>query len=114
MVDIFQVDENRDIPQEIADGLLKSINDETSRRIGLHRDNFRAFWYSQEATPQQLCDKMGANAWLFFAIASANVQHIASIAQLSGKTLADFLQPEDYVPPKTVTVNNDGTVTIGE
>lgn len=114
MPDIFEIQQNRDIPQEIASGLLTAINDETSRRIGLHRDSFRAFWYSQEATPQQLCDKMGSSAWLFFAIASANVQHIAAVAQLSGKTLADFLQPEDYVPPKTVTVNNDGTVTIGE
>jgi len=114
MADIFQIEETRDIPQEIANGLLKAINDETARRVGLHRDSFRAFWYSQEATPQQLCDKMGSSAWLFFAIASANVQHIVAVAQLSGKTLADFLQPEDYVPPKTVTVNNDGTVTIGE
>jgi len=114
MPKIFEIQDSRDIPQEIANGILKAINDETTRRAGLHRDNFRAFWYSAEATPQQLCDKMGSSAWLFFAIASANVQHIAAVAQLSGKTLADFLQPEDYVPPKTVTVNNDGTVTIGE
>lgn len=114
MTDIFQIEEIRDIPQEIANGLLKAINDETARRVGLHRDSFRAFWHSQEATPQQICDKMGSSAWLFFAIASANVQHIAAVAQLSGKTLADFLKSEDYIPPKTVTINQDGTATIGE
>lgn len=113
MSTIFEIQNNRDIPKEIANGLLAAINEETTRRVGLHRDNFRAFWYSQEATPQQLCDKMGSSAWLFFAIASANVQHIAAVAQLGGKTLADFLQPEDYVPPQTVTINQDGTATIG-
>jgi len=114
MSSIFGIQQIRDIPQEIATGLLKSINDETSRRVGLHRDSFRAFWYSEEATPQQICDKMGSSAWLFFAIASANVQHIAAVAELSGKTLADFLKTEDYVPPKVVTINQDGTATIGE
>ena len=114
MADIFQIEETRDIPQEIANWLLMSVNEETARRVGLHRDSFRAFWYSPEATAQQLCDKMGSSAWLFFAIASANVEHIAAVAQLSGKTLADLLKAEDYVPPKTVTINQNGTATIGE
>lgn len=114
MSDIFQVDEERNVSKEIASGLLRDINAEATRRAGLHRDSFNAFWHSKEATPQQICEQMGPRAALFFAIASANVQHIAAVAQIAGKTLGDFLKPEEYVPPKTVTINQDGTATIGD
>lgn len=113
MPDIFEVEPSRNIANEIALGLLQDINNEAIRRAGLHRDSFNAFWHSTEATPQQICQQMGPQAALFFAIASANVQHIAAVAQIAGKTLGDFLKPEEYVSPQTVTINQDGTATIG-
>lgn len=114
MSNIFDVEPERNIANEIAVNLLRDINNEAIRRAGLHRDSFNAFWHSTEATPQQVCQQMGPKAALFFAIASANVQHIAAVAAIAGKTLDDFLQPSEYVPPQTVTINQDGTATIGD
>lgn len=104
----------RDIPQEIANTLLAAMNDEANRRAGIHRDTFHAFWHSTEATPQQIADAMGQQAGLFFAIGYENVQHIGRAAAAVGRELSDYLQPEDYTPPKQVTFNSDGTVTIAE
>lgn len=114
MNNLFDIKPERNIANEIAINLLRDINNEAARRAGSHRDSFNAFWQSTEATPQQICQQMGPQAALFFAIASANVQHIAAVAVIAGKTLDDFLQPSEYVPPKTVTINPDGTATIGD
>ena len=98
----------------VSDALLVSINSELQRRVNVHIGNFNLFWYSKQATPQQICDEMGSNAALFFAIAQENVEHIGTVAAMVGKTVNDFLTPQQYVPPKTVTINPDGTATIGE
>ncbi len=110
---LFDVTENRDIPNEIALNLLNTMNAEAERRVGVHKDAFNAFWNSNEATPQEIADKMGTNAGKFFALASQNVTHISACAQIAGKSLSDYLQPVDYLPPHPVTVHQDGTVTIG-
>jgi len=103
----------RDIPKEIAATLLSAMNAEADRRAGIQRDSYNAFWHSDEATPQQIADAMGNRAGLFFALASENVTHIARSAAVVGKTLADFLEPSEYVPPVAIEYHADGTVTIG-
>jgi hypothetical protein len=57
---------------------------------------------------------MGSSAGLFFSLASENVGHIARAAEIVGKTLGDFLQPSEYVPPVAIEYHQNGTVTIGE
>ena len=104
----------RNIPEEIADTLLHAMNAEADRRAGIQRDSYNAFWHSTEATPQQIADAMGNRAGLFFALASENVTHIARAAAVVGKTLGDFLQPNEYAPPVPITYHEDGTVTIGQ
>jgi len=75
---------------------------------------FNAFWHSTDGvTPQEISAKMGGNAAAFFALASQNVTHIATCAAIVGKTLGDYLQPSEYVPPQQVVVNQNGSVTIG-
>jgi hypothetical protein len=103
----------RDIPKEIAATLLQAMNAEADRRAGIQRDSYNAFWHSKEATPQQIADAMGDKAGLFFSLASENVTHIARAAAVVGKSLGDFLQPNEYVPPVAITYHADGTVTIG-
>ena len=106
--------EQREVSKEIANGLLSAMNAEAERRAGIQRDSYRAFWQSDEATPQEIAAAMGAKAGLFFALASENVTHIARAAAIVGKSLSDFLQPEEYTPPVTVEYHQDGTVTIPE
>lgn len=112
LIDIEQP--QRNVAKEIADGLLAAMNAEAERRAGIQRDSYRAFWNSSEATPQQIAEAMGNRAGLFFALASENVQHISRSAAIVGKTLAEFIQSEDYTPPVHITYHQDGTVTIGE
>jgi hypothetical protein len=45
-------------------------------------------------------------------IAGENVEHIAALAAIDGKTLNDFLDPSEYAPPVAYTANPDGTITI--
>ena len=52
---------------------------------------------------------------LFFGIASANKSQIAAVAQMLGKTTADLGVPAKCMTtPREVTVNSDGSVTIGK
>lgn len=98
----------------IAAGLLREIEAEAARRIGQHIDWWRAFWESNEATPEQIAASMSSSATLFFAIAAANKNHIAAVAQILGKTPEEWGIPAECMStPVPVTPHNDGTVTIG-
>jgi hypothetical protein len=111
---LFQSKPDTAIPaaKRIASGLMESIEREALRRSGEHSDQWRAFWESPEATPQQIADEMGTQASLFFAIAAANIGHIDQIARLIGQTAADILPVEHLSAKRAVTFNQDGTVTI--
>jgi hypothetical protein len=51
---------------------------------------------------------------LFFTIASVNKQQIATVAHVLGKTTAELGVPDKCMStPQTVTLNPDGTATIG-
>ena len=113
---IFSQTPNAAIPaaKQIASGLMESIEREALRRSGEHSDQWKAFWESAEASPQQIADEMGTQASLFFAIAAANIGHIDQIARLIGQTAADILPVEHLSAKRPVTFNDDGTVIIGE
>lgn len=93
---------------------MESIEREALRRSGEHSDQWRAFWESTEATPQQIADEMGSQAALFFQIAAANIGHIDQIARLIGQTAADILPVEHLSAKREVTFHSDGTVTIAD
>ena len=98
----------------LAAELLRSIDQECRRRITQHVDWWRAFWESPDATPQQICDSMNGSAALFFGVASINKAHILSVCQLLGKTPQELGVPaECLTTPQTVTVHQNGSVTIG-
>jgi hypothetical protein len=57
---------------------------------------------------------MGTSAALFFTIASVNKQQIATVAQILGvTTLALGVSDKCMGTPETVTLNPDGTATVG-
>lgn len=102
------------VAEAIAAGLLREIEAEARRRVGQHVDWWRAFWKSTEATPQQIASAMNGSAGLFFLISRINMQHITATAQLLGKTPQELGVPVECLSsPETVTVNPDGSVTIG-
>lgn len=102
----------RDIPKEIADSFIRIVNSELDRRIGLHKDCFTAFWHSTEATPQEICDRLGDKAALYFQLGAENINHIQRALSIVGKNLDDYIASELYTPPCQVTFNEDGTVRL--
>jgi hypothetical protein len=102
------------VAERIAADMLRLVDAECRRRIGKHADWWSAIWESTEATPEEIVEAMGASAALFFTIASVNKQQIATVAQVLGKTTSELGVPDKCMgTPKTVTLNPDGTATIG-
>jgi hypothetical protein len=103
------------VAESIAAGLLREVEAEAARRVGQHVDWWRAFWQSTEATPDEIAASMGVSAGLFFGIAFVNMQHIGAVAQMLGKTPVELGVPVECLSAlRPVTVNSDGSVTIGE
>lgn len=102
------------VDERIAADLLREIEAECARRVGQHVDWWRAFWQSAESTPDEIAAAMNGSAALFFGIASVNRGHIAAVAQMLGKTTAELGVPDECMTtPRPVTINPDGSVTIG-
>lgn len=102
------------VAESIAAGLLREVESEAARRVSQHVDWWRAFWQSNEATPEEIAAAMNGSAALFFGIASINKGHISAVAQMLGKTPQELGVPvECLTTPREVTVNPDGSVTIG-
>jgi len=102
------------VAERIAAGLLREVETEAARRVGQHVDWWRAFWQSTEATPDEIAAAMNGSAGLFFGISSVNVGHISAVAQMLGKTPVELGVPvECLTTPRLVTVNPDGSVSIG-
>lgn len=62
-------------------------------------------------TPEEFFAEAGDQGELFMQVAGTNVQHIATVASMIGKTLGDYLQPVDYSPPRQYTVSG-GVITL--
>ena len=93
--------------------IFQEVSYELQRRIALHQNLFQKVWgQSNEYTPQEFFDECGPQGEKFLAIAGANVEHIASLAVIDGKTLNDLIDPSEYVPPVSYSINQDGSVTL--
>jgi hypothetical protein len=102
------------VADRIAADMLRLVDAECRRRIGNHADWWSAIWESPEATPEEIVAAMGRSAALFFTIASVNKHQIATVAHVLGKTTAELGVPDKCMgTPQTVTLNPDGTATIG-
>lgn len=102
------------VAERIAADMLRLVDAECRRRIGNHADWWSAVWESEEATPQEIVAAMGTSAALFFTIASVNKHQIATVAKVLGKSTAELGVPDKCMTtPQTVTLNPDGTATIG-
>lgn len=102
------------VAERIAADMLRLVDAECRRRIGDHADWWAALWESKEATPAEIVAAMGSSAALFFTIASVNKAQIATVAKVLGKTTAELGVPDKCMTtPQNVTLNSDGTATVG-
>jgi len=98
--------------QRIALELLGKINAQIDSRVQAHKGMWSDFWQNNAATPEEILTAMGTNAHLLLGSAIESVRHIDAVAQLAGKTAADFLEPEEINGLRPMTANPDGTVTL--
>lgn len=100
--------------QVFAEALIATINAELTRRIACHREAFTSIWGNGSAGPTaaEIFAALGTNGALVCAVADENLAHIGRLAQLVGKSRADFLSDAECTPPATLVVHVDGTVTL--
>jgi hypothetical protein len=98
--------------QRIALELLRKINAQIDSRVQAHKGMWSDFWQNNAATPEEILTAMGTNAHLLLGSATESVRHIDAVAQLAGKTVADFLEPEEINGLRPMIANPDGTVTL--
>lgn len=96
-------------PQLIAESMLHKLNATLAQRIHDHRAFYRSFWDSPEI-PDDILLAMGAYAPVLLAAASENLEHITRLAALVGKTLHDFIAPEDYAPRRAFVIGQSITL----
>lgn len=95
----------------IAEHILGSMNYELIRRVEHHTSEFHKFWDSS-ITPDQILQEIGTNAKLMLEASRANLRNIHELAQMVGKTLADFIPQEDWYPRRSFIENVDGSATL--
>ena len=105
-------DQPVDPAKQLADNLLKLFNREIDRRIDLYRQSFKGFWHTPGVEPQAILDELGTNAAVWLQIGNTDLKHIDAILAMRGQSLDDYLSPEDYTPPRPLTIHEDGTVTV--
>jgi hypothetical protein len=94
--------------------IFSETAEELQRRIAMHQRIFPLVWSSNDYTPAEFFEEAGTQAVKFMQIAGENVEHIAALAAIDGKTLNDFLDPSEYTPPVPYTPHPDGTITINQ
>ena len=98
--------------QRIALGLLTQLNTQLDARVQAHKGMFSDFWQNNAATPEEILAAMGTNAHLLLSSAEENIRHIDAVAQFAGKSVSDFLEPEEINGMRPMVANQDGTVTL--
>ena len=91
---------------------LAHVNASLARRIEEHTTRFGAFWQTYDFTPDDLLLQFGSSAIIWLQAAAESVAHINRLAQIVGKTIADFMPSTDYVPPRSFLVSATGVVTL--
>jgi hypothetical protein len=99
---------------QAADEIVGAMNAQFEQVVQTHRSGFERFWRSYAATPDEIAEELGDQGARMMVAAGASAQFIRGLAQALGLDLADYIEESDLVPPRPVTLNEDGTITIGE
>jgi len=99
------------VEDQVAEAMLRNVNEELPRRVGVHREGYRLFWESP-CTPDAVLASMGDKAQAVLACAGENVDHISRLAAIVGKPLSDFLPAEFWVPRRAFIAGPNGTMTL--
>lgn len=98
--------------QVFAINELAHVNSALQRRIDEHKTRFNSFWRTYTYTPDVILVNYGTNAVIWLQAAAESVNHINRLATIVGKTINDYLDVADYVPPRAFIVSETGVVTL--
>ena len=97
---------------EAAESIINIINEVGNLLVENHKLAFNRLWNNPDATPEEIVEAMGVDATYVFQCALANLGVLSTCAGYTNRTLGDFMQPNEYTPPKTINYNQDGSVTL--
>ena len=92
-----------DLQQICRDNIISQINRDFNEVTATFKNLFQMVWSNPQLNPQQVLDAFGKDAAQLFLIASAFQNAVNTVVP---GTI-------NQVPPYQVTINNDGTVTVG-
>lgn len=89
-----------DVVRQIDTKVIETIE---NAKVG-YRATYDLLWHNQDVQPQEICDQLGNEAYKMFENAMRWIQAIKQ-----------FDPTWEYPPaPNEFTINEDGTVTIGQ
>lgn len=94
--------------QKAADQIRAAAQAQIRILEQMQADGIRNLWKDSQATPQQICDQLGADAGQAFTCHGILTMAILQIRQVLGGT------PKIMLPTKNFTQNQDGTVTVSD
>jgi len=108
---------DRDPPQptaaeSAADEITHEINSAFEGMVDRHMRLFSRFWETDAATPDEIAAALGSGGAAFWVAAGVSSQAIKATCDHLGLNFDEVLPTEYRVPPREVTVNADGTLTI--
>jgi hypothetical protein len=98
--------------QAIAAQISHQINGAFEDMIQRHVMLFQLFWRSDHATPDEIAAALGSGGAAFWVAAGVSSQAIKATCDHLGLNFDEVLPAEYRVPPREVTINADGTLTI--
>jgi len=106
-MDIFKTTENAS-RSEIINREVSNIIQENSSTLEMIKDKctnaFALVWNNPHVTPQEVSTKFGHDAYKLFEVAGLTIQYILALDPT-------WTPP---TPPYEYTINEDGTVLVGE
>jgi len=96
----------------VAAFMIKSAKEQLQIRVAVQPILYDAFWNDTQATPDEILQALGSNGTRFVAIAGENVEHIATLAAIFGKSLSDFIPNESWQPRRAFIFNEDGSASL--
>jgi hypothetical protein len=98
----------RQVRQAIRSAILEAV--------AAVKQTHTQIWMMEGLDPQNEFDEFGTNGGAYIAAQDALVAMITAVAEANGQTVDDYIDAMWYqpAPGKTVTVNMDGTVTVGD
>lgn len=100
----IQTKQKEDLVREQIE-IISTLGDASVQQlINNHKTTYDLFWNNEFCTPQEICDKLGSEAYKLFINSKTTQDYISSVQP-------DYVQltvPEIY----DVVFNEDGTVSI--